>query len=115
MLVVIFLFAFFKSLMRKNLLRRPILRTKAIKTILEFCQAFTVTIILVYGSLYIKDFYDSFNVLNTTFEGLLFWLIIGYQFWYSLIATIFVLIFLWAALRMDFSKTQQVFRNLRMR
>ena len=115
MLVVIFLFIFFKLYMRKNLLRRPILRTKAIKTIIEFCQAFTVTIILVLGSLYVKDFYNSPIALNSTFEGILFWIIIVYQFWYSLVATIFVLLFACAALKCDFSKTQQVFRNLRVR
>ena len=115
MLVVMFLFITFKLCIRRGILRRPVLRSKAIKTIIEFCQAYTVTIILVLGSLYIKDFYGSRFVLDSAFEAILFWILLVYQFWHLLVATIYFLLIAKAALKCDFSRTRQVFTNLRMR
>ena len=92
MLVVITIFMISKLCIMRGIKRRPVLRSKAIKTIIEFFQAYTITIILIIGSLYVEDFF-SCGALNSTFEVILFWILIVYQFWYSLVATIFFLLF----------------------
>ena len=101
MLVVITIFMISKLCIMRGIKRRPVLRSKAIKTIIEFFQAYTITIILIIGSLYVKDFF-TFG-FNSTFEVILFWILIVYQFWYSLVATIFLLLFLLAVFRCEFT------------
>ena len=81
MLVIVLLFILLKQLIRSGILRRPILRSKALKTVLEFCQAYTSTAALIFGSLCLEDFYNSLDALDSIFEGILFWILIVYQFW----------------------------------
>ena len=59
MLFVILLFIAFKFLIIRGILKRPVKQSKAIKTILEFSQAYIITISWIIGTLCVEDFYTS--------------------------------------------------------